>query len=97
MRFGLTLMALILAACAMFFPAPTDMTHGHLTGASLTEAEARTILQRGRSTQFDPEVVDVFLLLCPPLPQGDPSALKAEDPVRASRRKSRRWNLPRPM
>ena len=38
-----------------------DMTHGHLTGASLTEAEARTILQRGRGTQFDPEVVDVFL------------------------------------
>jgi hypothetical protein len=38
-----------------------DLTHGHLTGASLNEAEARTILQRGRGKQFDPEVVDVFL------------------------------------
>lgn len=38
-----------------------DMMHGHLTGASLTEAETRTFLQRGRGTQFDPEVVDVFL------------------------------------
>lgn len=38
-----------------------DLTHGHLTGAPLTEAEARTILQRGRGTQFDAEVIDVFL------------------------------------
>lgn len=38
-----------------------DLTHGHLTGAALTEAEARTILQRGRGTQFNPEVIDVFL------------------------------------
>ncbi|GAA4428734.1 HD domain-containing phosphohydrolase [Acidovorax lacteus] len=38
-----------------------DLLHGHLTGANLTEAEARTLLQRGRGTQFDPEVVDVFL------------------------------------
>ena len=38
-----------------------DLTHGHLTGAALTEAEARTLLQRGRGTQFDPEVIDVFL------------------------------------
>ncbi|BEU96150.1 response regulator [Acidovorax sp. DW039] len=38
-----------------------DLTHGHLTGAALNEAEARTLLQRGRGTQFDPEVVDVFL------------------------------------
>jgi response regulator RpfG family c-di-GMP phosphodiesterase len=38
-----------------------DLTHGHLTGVALNEAEARTLLQRGRGTQFDPEVVDVFL------------------------------------
>ncbi len=38
-----------------------DLTHGHLTGAALTEAEARTLLQHGRGTQFDPEVIDVFL------------------------------------
>ncbi|MDH4427216.1 MAG: response regulator [Acidovorax sp.] len=38
-----------------------DLTHGHLTGKPLTDAEARTILQRGRGTQFDPEVLDVFL------------------------------------
>ena len=38
-----------------------DLTHGHLTGVALTEAEARTLLQHGRGTQFDPEVIDVFL------------------------------------
>ena len=38
-----------------------DLIHGHLTGAALTEAEARTLLQHGRGTQFDPEVIDVFL------------------------------------
>ncbi len=38
-----------------------DLMHGHMTGAALNEAEARTLLQRGRGTQFDPEVLDVFL------------------------------------
>jgi response regulator RpfG family c-di-GMP phosphodiesterase len=38
-----------------------DLTHGHLTGAALNEAEVRTLMQRGRGTQFDPEVLDVFL------------------------------------
>lgn len=38
-----------------------DLTHGHLTGAPLTEQEAKAIIQRGRGSQFDPEVVDVFL------------------------------------
>ena len=38
-----------------------DLTQGHLTGSKLTDAEARTLIQRGRGTQFDPEVVDVFL------------------------------------
>ena len=38
-----------------------DLVHGHLSGKPLTEAEARTLMQRGRGTQFDPEVLDVFL------------------------------------
>ncbi|MBC8055772.1 MAG: response regulator [Rhizobiales bacterium] len=37
-----------------------DLQSGHL-GAALSVAEARTILLRGRGTQFDPETVDVFL------------------------------------
>lgn len=38
-----------------------DFTHGHLTGTPLTDTEARTVLQRGRGTQFDAEVIDLFL------------------------------------
>lgn len=37
-----------------------DWQHGHL-GASLTAAEARMLIARGRGRQFHPEVVDVFL------------------------------------
>lgn len=40
-----------------------ELTHGHLTGAALTDAEAKTIIQHGRGKQFDPEVVDLFLHL----------------------------------
>lgn len=38
-----------------------DLTHGHLTGTALNDAEAKTIIQRARGVQFDPEVVDIFL------------------------------------
>ncbi|MEO5732163.1 MAG: HD domain-containing phosphohydrolase, partial [Rubrivivax sp.] len=37
-----------------------DLQSGHL-GAALSVAEARTIILRGRGTQFDPEAVDIFL------------------------------------
>ena len=30
MKFGLTLMAIIVMACAVLFPSPGDMTNGHL-------------------------------------------------------------------
>lgn len=38
-----------------------DLQTGHLGGQGVGEAEARTLIARGRGTQFDPEVLDVFL------------------------------------
>ena len=38
-----------------------DLLRGHLTGGQLTHEEAKTLMQRGRGGQFDPEVLDVFL------------------------------------
>lgn len=38
-----------------------DMQAGNLSLAKLTPAEARAMVARGRGTQFNPEVVDVFL------------------------------------
>jgi response regulator RpfG family c-di-GMP phosphodiesterase len=38
-----------------------DMQAGNLSHAKLTAAEARAMLARGRGTQFNPEVVDIFL------------------------------------
>lgn len=38
-----------------------DLQHRRLTSAALEPAQARQIIARGRGTQFDPEVVDVFL------------------------------------
>jgi len=40
-----------------------EMQEGHLGGATLTAKEARLLVQQGRGTQFDPEVLDVFLQL----------------------------------
>jgi len=38
-----------------------DLQIGHLSSTPLTAADARSMIARGRGTQFDPEVVDVFL------------------------------------
>lgn len=38
-----------------------DLQIGHLSLTALNASEARALIARGRGTQFDPEVVDVFL------------------------------------
>jgi response regulator RpfG family c-di-GMP phosphodiesterase len=40
-----------------------ELQDGHLGGAQPTAKQARTLLQQGRATQFDPEVLEVFLQL----------------------------------
>jgi response regulator RpfG family c-di-GMP phosphodiesterase len=43
-----------------------DLQTGHLVSEKLSPNEARTFLERGRGTQFDPHVVDAFLTLFAP-------------------------------
>jgi response regulator RpfG family c-di-GMP phosphodiesterase len=43
-----------------------DLQHGTLVEARMTVAEARTLMREGRGTQFDPEVLDVFLHITEP-------------------------------
>ena len=43
-----------------------DLQNGHLVETALTFQEARTVLRHGRGTQFDPEVLDVFLHITEP-------------------------------
>ena len=43
-----------------------DLQTGQLVESKLTVAEARTILRQWRGTQFDPEVLDVFLHITEP-------------------------------
>ncbi len=43
-----------------------DLQSGHVTAAMATIEEARTLLRKGRSSQFDPEVLDVFLQMTEP-------------------------------
>jgi len=38
-----------------------DLLHGHVSESKLTPEQAMLVLQRGRGTQFDPELLDVFL------------------------------------
>jgi response regulator RpfG family c-di-GMP phosphodiesterase len=38
-----------------------ELQEGHLGGAQPSAEEARVLLQQGRGTQFDPEVVEIFL------------------------------------
>ncbi|MDP4302402.1 HD domain-containing phosphohydrolase [Leptothrix discophora] len=45
-----------------------DLQNGHLADVRLTALEARTVMRRARGTQFDPEVLDVFLHLTEPAP-----------------------------
>jgi response regulator RpfG family c-di-GMP phosphodiesterase len=43
-----------------------DLQNGHLAGPILSAQEARTLLRQSRGTQFDPEVLDVFLHITEP-------------------------------
>jgi len=57
-----------------------DLQNGHL-GAALSVDEARTIILRGRGSQFDPEIVDVFLhteLRAAPAAGAPPVAVRSE-------------------
>jgi response regulator RpfG family c-di-GMP phosphodiesterase len=46
-----------------------DLQSGHLGAESLSGEQARTLLARGRGTQFDPEVLDTFMTLFPKAPR----------------------------
>jgi response regulator RpfG family c-di-GMP phosphodiesterase len=43
-----------------------DMQHGYISTAKASSEQARTLLRQGRGSQFDPEVLDVFLQLTEP-------------------------------
>jgi response regulator RpfG family c-di-GMP phosphodiesterase len=43
-----------------------DLQSGHIAAAALSSAEARTVMARGRGTQFDPEVLETFLHITEP-------------------------------
>lgn len=43
-----------------------DLLTGHLVSERLTPAEARTMMERGRGNQFDPDVMDTFSTLFAP-------------------------------
>lgn len=43
-----------------------ELQNGHLVESPLTLQEARALIRHGRGTQFDPEVVDVFLHITEP-------------------------------
>ncbi|MFT3859487.1 MAG: HD domain-containing phosphohydrolase [Aquabacterium sp.] len=49
-----------------------DLRNGHLVSRHLSLAEARAILERGRGTQFDPDVLGIFFHLLPPETAADP-------------------------
>jgi response regulator RpfG family c-di-GMP phosphodiesterase len=52
-----------------------DLTNGHLVDVPVTVAEARTLLRHSRGTQFDPEVLDVFLHVTEPERPKAPTSL----------------------
>jgi response regulator RpfG family c-di-GMP phosphodiesterase len=59
-----------------------DMQQGNLSFSRLSPAEARTMVLHGRGTQFNPEVVDVFLQVvvhAVPLAQEPPLILSSAD------------------
>ena len=43
-----------------------DLQYGRITAARASYEQARTLLRQGRGTQFDPELLDVFLQLTEP-------------------------------
>jgi response regulator RpfG family c-di-GMP phosphodiesterase len=51
----------IAASILVVVEAFLDLQAGNLSQAKLSTAEARSMIARGRGTQFNPEVVDVFL------------------------------------
>jgi response regulator RpfG family c-di-GMP phosphodiesterase len=51
-----------------------DLQNGHLVETPLTTQEARTMLRHSRGTQFDPEVLDVFLHITEPERPKPPTA-----------------------
>ena len=68
-----------------------DLCHGRITSAKLSEADACSVIARGRGSQFDPEVVDVFLqmrLAARPVPEKPPRLVRTEE-LRAGMRLAR--------
>jgi hypothetical protein len=56
-----------------------DLQIGHLSSTPLNAADARSMIARGRGTQFHPEVVDVFLqmlLKAAPVAEAPPRMLR---------------------
>lgn len=53
-----------------------DLQQGGVSESRLTAAQARTLMREGRGTQFDPEVLDVFLHITEPKTPERPSDLK---------------------
>lgn len=53
-----------------------DLQHGTLVDAKANVAEARTLMREGRGSQFDPEVLDVFLYITEPQALRRPTDLK---------------------
>jgi response regulator RpfG family c-di-GMP phosphodiesterase len=49
-----------------------DLQTGHLVSEKLSPHEARALIERGRATQFDPQVVDAFLTLFVPTVTASP-------------------------
>ncbi|WP_374594182.1 HD domain-containing phosphohydrolase [Aquabacterium sp.] len=58
-----------------------DLQSGHLGASGLTPDQARTVIVRGRGTQFDPAVLDAFLELFPkaPAPPEKPLVLRSDE------------------
>jgi response regulator RpfG family c-di-GMP phosphodiesterase len=53
-----------------------DLQQGALVDVRMTAAEARTLMREGRGSQFDPEVLDVFLHITEPEAPRRPADLK---------------------
>jgi response regulator RpfG family c-di-GMP phosphodiesterase len=52
-----------------------DLLNGHMGAAGLKTAQVRTLLMHGRGSQFDPEVLDVFLHINQPSAPQPPAPL----------------------
>lgn len=55
-----------------------DLQRGHVVSEHLATAEARLVLERGRGTQFDPDVLDAFLCQLAPTSALPEQAQQAE-------------------